>query len=76
LRETLHLKGRLNGVYLADTVLLADHLTLAGDTLILSRDFGPDDENTVIALNRHSREANRKRKHFWSKPCGCRKTMR
>jgi hypothetical protein len=53
MREALHLKGRLNGVYLADTVLLAEHLILAGDTFILSRDFGPDDENTVINITGH-----------------------
>ena len=50
MRDTLHLKGALKGVYLADTVLLADHLTLAGDTFILARDFGPEEENTAIDI--------------------------
>lgn len=50
MRETLHVTGRMNGVYIADTVLLGDHVTLAGDTFILVRDFGTDDENAVINI--------------------------
>ena len=50
MRETLQLKGALNGVYLADTVLLANHVTLAGDTFILARNFGPEEENTAINI--------------------------
>ena len=51
MRETLHVTGPMNGVYLADTVLLGTHVTLAGDTFILAREFAPDDENAIINIS-------------------------
>ena len=51
MRETVHVTGPMNGVYLADTVLLGAHVTLAGDTFILAREFAPDDENAIINIS-------------------------
>lgn len=50
MRETLHVTGPMNGVYLADIVLLGAHVNLAGDTFILAREFAPDDENAIINI--------------------------
>ena len=48
--ETVRLEGSLSGVYIAGTVLLPEHVVLAGDTLILTRELAPDDENTSITI--------------------------
>jgi hypothetical protein len=39
------------GVYVADTVLLPQRVTLAGDTFILCRYFAAEDENTSINIS-------------------------
>lgn len=48
--KTVRITEPMKGVYLAGTLLLPEHITLKGDTLILTRELAPDDENTAISI--------------------------
>jgi hypothetical protein len=48
--ETVRVTEPMKGVYLAGTLLLPEHVSLKGDTVILTRELAPDDENSVISI--------------------------
>jgi hypothetical protein len=48
--ETVRVTEPMKGVYLACTLLLPEHITLKGDTFILTRELAPDDENSAISI--------------------------
>lgn len=48
--EKVRVTEPLKGVYLAGTLLLPEHISLKGDTLILTRELAPDDENSAISI--------------------------
>jgi hypothetical protein len=48
--QTLRVTESMAGVYLAGTVLLPERISLRGDTLILTRELAPEDENSVINI--------------------------
>ncbi len=48
--ETVRVTEPMKGVYLAGTLLLPEHISLKGDTLILTRELAPDDENSTISI--------------------------
>lgn len=50
LSQTLRVTEPMEGLYLAGTVLLPEHVSLTGDTLILTRELAPDDENSMINI--------------------------
>jgi len=49
--QTLRVTEPMGGVYLAGTILLPERISLKSDTLILTRDLAPDDENSVINIS-------------------------
>jgi hypothetical protein len=48
--ETVRVTEPMKGVYLAGILLLPEHISLKGDTLILTRELAPDDENSTISI--------------------------
>ena len=48
--QTVRVKEPMEGVYMAGIVLLPERISLKGDTLILTRELAPDDENSVINI--------------------------
>jgi len=48
--EAVRVNEPMKGVYLAGTLLLPEHVTLKGDTVILTRELAPDDENSGISI--------------------------
>lgn len=48
--ETVRVTEPMKGVYLAGVLLLPEHISLKGDTLILTRELAPDDENSTISI--------------------------
>ena len=48
--QTVRVTEPMGGVYLADLLLLPEHISLKGDTFILTRELAPDDENSRIDL--------------------------
>lgn len=48
--ETVRVTEPMKGVYLAGTLLLPEHITLKGDTFILTRELAPDDEDSAISI--------------------------
>lgn len=48
--ETVRVTEPMKGVYLAGTLLLPEHISLKGDTFILTRELAPDDENSAISI--------------------------
>jgi hypothetical protein len=48
--QTLRVTEPMEGVYLAGIVLLPEHVRIRGDTLILTRELAPDDENSAINI--------------------------
>jgi hypothetical protein len=48
--ETVRVTEPMKGVYLANTLLLPEHISLKGDTFILTRELAPDDENSAISI--------------------------
>lgn len=48
--KTVRVTEPMKGVYLAGTLLLPEHISLKGDTLILTRELAPDDENSTISI--------------------------
>jgi hypothetical protein len=50
MKTTIHAKDAMKGVYLADTLLLPEHIKLAGETVILVRELSPEDENKRITI--------------------------
>ena len=49
--QTLRVAEPMQGVYLAGLVLLPERISLRGDTLILTRELAPDDENSTVRIN-------------------------
>jgi hypothetical protein len=50
MRETMRVTGPMEGVYMAGLVLLPERISLRGDTLILTRELAPDDENSSVSI--------------------------
>jgi len=48
--QTVRVTEPMEGVYLAGMVLLPERISLKGDTLILTRELAPNDENSVINI--------------------------
>ena len=48
--ETVRVTEPMRGVYMAGILLLPEHISLEGDTLILTRELAPDDENSTISI--------------------------
>ncbi len=48
--QTVRVTEPMKGVYLAATLLLPEHISLKGDTFILTRELAPDDENSAISI--------------------------
>jgi hypothetical protein len=48
--ETVRVTEPMKGVYMAGTLLLPEHISLKGDTFILTRELAPDDENSAISI--------------------------
>ncbi len=48
--ETVRITVPMKGVYLAGTLVLPEHISLKGDTFILTRELAPDDENSEISI--------------------------
>jgi len=48
--QTVRVTEPMKGVYLAGTILLPEHISLKGDTLILTRELAPDDEGSTISI--------------------------
>jgi len=48
--ETVRVTEPMKGVYLAGILLLPEHISLEGDTFILTRELAADDENSTISI--------------------------
>lgn len=48
--QTIRVTEPLKGVYLAGIVLLPEHISLKGDTVILTEELAPADENSTISI--------------------------
>jgi hypothetical protein len=48
--ETVRVTEPMKGVYMVGTLLLPEHISLKGDTFILTRELAPDDENSAISI--------------------------
>jgi hypothetical protein len=53
--QTVRVTEPMKGVYLAGTLLLPEHISLDGDTLILTRELGAHDENSTISITGNHR---------------------
>jgi hypothetical protein len=50
LKTDIRVTHRMKGVYLARTLLVGRHVELDGDTVILAKEFAPDDENSSVMI--------------------------
>jgi hypothetical protein len=48
--QTVRVTTPMKGVYLAGILLLPEHISLEGDTLILTHELAPNDENSTISI--------------------------
>jgi hypothetical protein len=51
MKRNLRVTGPMKGIYLADTLLVGENVKLKGDTILIVKEFAPDDENRDFKIS-------------------------